>query len=487
MSTIYADLFADVSWHKPNVTFVRDNAYRLDAAFFSQNAELARMALGSSGLPVHPMRDLAKVFALSDFSLGRIPAAEDRGVAFFTFSDILEWDAQPTMFLSRKYEPNLDDYIVKEGWVLLSRAGTVGNAIIVGPELSGKAIANHAIRIVPKDNDIGRLLYLVLTGSIGRTVISSFMYGAVVDVIKPAQVEQLEIPFPSTPVLKRLSALIGKSIAAKGVSVSLLRNACILVQKVNSLPLLSKEYITTGNEMPQPTSFEIISKRIVENSVQDSEYRLDAHFYNPTAQLAVTNIKKCCGEVKTVGDVARVLFAGGRLKRNYVESTHGVPFLSGKNIVQIRPTDLKYVSNLSTLELQDLIVKKDWILITRTGTIGRTCYIWKNYENYTASDNILRVVPDHNKIDSGYLYAFLSSGYGYKQILRYRCGSVVDLITNTQIEKVLIPIPSRKDQLAIGEMVREAYEKRAEAIRLEDEAQAILMNELTKAQGAKGV
>ncbi len=43
-----------------------------------------------------------------------------------------------------------------------------------------------------------------------------------------------------------------------------------------------------------------------------------------------------------------------------------------------------------------------------------------------------------------------------------------------------------KDQKAIGDMVREAYEKRAEAIRLEDEAQEILMNELTGKNGAKG-
>ncbi len=487
MSTIYTDLFADISWHKPNATFVRDNAYRLDAAFFSQNAELARMALGSSGLTVHPMRDLAKVFALSDFSLGRIPAAEDRGIAFFTFSDILEWDAQPTMFLSRKYEPNLDDYIVKKGWVLLSRAGTVGNAIIVGPELSGKAIANHAIRIVPKDNDIGSLLYLILRGSIGRTVISSFMYGAVVDVIKPAQVEQLEIPLPSTPVLKRLSALIGKSIAAKGDSVSLLRNACILVQKVNSLPLFAKEYVTNGNEMPQPTSFKIISKSIVENSVQDSDYRLDAHFYNPIAQLAVANIKKCRCEVKTVDKVAERVLMGPRFKRNYVESSHGVPFLSGKNIVQIRPTDLKYLSNLQMADMQELVVKRGWTLITRSGTIGRTCFVWKNYEDYAASEHILRVIPDENAIDPGYLYAFLSSPYGHEQILRYRHGSVIDEVTDKQIEHVLVPCPSRKDQETIGDIVREAYEKRAEAIRLEDEAQNILMNELTKTHDGKGV
>ena len=97
------------------------------------------------------------------------------------------------------------------------------------------------------------------------------------------------------------------------------------------------------------------------------------------------------------------------------------------------------------------------------------------------------MIPDHSQIDAGYLYAFLSSQYGYEQILRYRHGSVIDEVTDKQIERVLVPCPPRKDQETIGDMVREAYEKRAEAIRLEDEAQSILMNELTKAQVAKGV
>jgi type I restriction enzyme S subunit len=164
-----------------------------------------------------------------------------------------------------------------------------------------------------------------------------------------------------------------------------------------------------------------------------------------------------------------------------------VPFLSGKNIVQIRPTDLKYLANVQMTELQDLIVKRGSTLITRSGTIGRTCFVWKNYEDYAASEHVIRAIPDESSIDAGYLYAFLSSPYGYEQMLRYRHGSVIDEITDKQIENVLVPRPSRKDQEAIGDSVRGAYEKRAEAIRLEDEAQAILMNELIKGEGGKGV
>lgn len=239
-----------------------------------------------------------------------------------------------------------------------------------------------------------------------------------------------------------------------------------------------------GNGAADFTS--VSAKQVQSSGNGGSEYRLDAHFYNPTAQLAVASIRKCL-EVKTVGEVSHEVRMGPRFKRNYVESDHGVPFLSGKNIVQIRPTDLKYLSNLQMADMQELLVKQGWTLVSCSGTIGRTCFVWKNYEDYAASQHILRVIPDDSKIDPGYLYAFLSSRYGYEQILRYKHGSVIDEVTDKQIEQILVPLPSRREQTAIGDKVREAYDKRAEAIRLEDEAQAILMKELTSAPGAKGV
>lgn len=427
------------------------------------------------------------MYALSDFSLSRIPAKEDRGVPFFTFSDILEWDPAPTMYLSRKYEVNLDSYIVQEGWILLSRAGTIGNTMIVGPELAGKAIANHAIRIVPKNHEFGFLIYLLLSGSVGRQVISSLSYGAVVDVIKPAQLENIPIPKLEHLIMSRLASIVSQSMVARSQAIELLSQAKNLVMNCNYLKQLSNYEHLEQQAQPEPECFSIHSSSVTDGNISGSEYRLDAHYYNPTAKQAVANIKNCGAEVKTVGEVAERVLMGPRFKRNYVESDHGVPFLSGKNIVQIRPTNLNYLSNLQISDMEELIVKRGWTLVTCSGTIGRTCFVWENYEEYAASQHILRVIPDESKIDSGYLYAFLSSRYGYEQILRYRHGSVIDEVTDKQIERVLVPCPSRKDQEAIGNIVREAYEKRAEAIRLEDEAQEILMNELTKAQGVKGV
>jgi len=73
----------------------------------------------------------------------------------------------------------------------------------------------------------------------------------------------------------------------------------------------------------------------------------------------------------------------------------------------------------------------------------------------------------------------LSSEYGYHQILRYKHGAVIDHITPEQIEKILIPISEDYQVKEIGDLVRQAYDLRAEAIRLEDEAQEILTQALT--------
>jgi type I restriction enzyme S subunit len=169
---------------------------------------------------------------------------------------------------------------------------------------------------------------------------------------------------------------------------------------------------------------------------------------------------------------------GGRFKRNYVEAAQGTPFLSGKNIIQLRPVDMNHLSNTETEGLSEMLVKHGWILVTCSGTIGRLCLVWNNFEDYAASQHILRVLPDKSKVDLGYLYAFLASDYGYQQIIRFRHGAVIDEITDHQLKKVLVPLPSTKQQEDIGNMVREAYEKRAEALRLEDEAQELMMTEI---------
>jgi type I restriction enzyme S subunit len=273
-------------------------------------------------------------------------------------------------------------------------------------------------------------------------------------------------------VVDDINSIIDKVILLREQANDLLDEANKLVYKYNHLPELNideNQYSDGENK---------IQTRVLKSSSIFGEYRLDAHFYNPIAELAIRNIASNSESNKLLNEVATPTYMGSRASRNYVEKGFGVQFLSGKNIVQIRPTDPKYLSKQETENLEELLLQKGWILITRSGTLGRTVLVWNNYENVAASEHLIRVIPKNNEIDSGYLFAFLSSDYGYHQLVKFKHGAVIDEITEDQIGETVIPIPKSPQRKVIGDKVRQAYEKRGEAIHLEDEAQEILKQSL---------
>jgi type I restriction enzyme, S subunit len=462
---------------------VRANSFRLDAsAFLSANTRVRVSAASSSG---HLLADIANVFTVyiqTPILHYVAPFAHSR--PYLTTSELGEYQRGRPTHVSLLADPRLIEWQIARGTIVLSRSGRVGEAYWVDKKLAG-ALVGDSFRVVPRNQKDAHFVYALLASSYARDYVSGARYGSVVDHASVDQVRSLPVPALSDRHRARVSDLVQQAVLARDAAYDLLDASEAALLRANGLGELRNPKSAAFDPLGQPECFAVDAKTIRAEKGDGSEYRLDAHFYNPTAQLAVGNIKKCGSEVKTVADVSKQVLMGPRFKRNYVDAAHGVPFLSGKNIVQIRPTDLNYLSKIQMTDMQELLVKRGWTLITCSGTVGRTCFVWQNYEDYAASQHVLRVIPDESEIDPGYLCAFLSSRYGYKQILRYRHGSVIDEITDTQIKQVLVPRPSRKDQATIGDKVREAYEKRAEAIRLEDEAQAILMKELTKDPGSK--
>ncbi len=456
---------------------IRGNNFRLDAGAYSGNVFLSQEFMQNDSTNLVKLSDIANIFGFGPFKRIYI---EDRGfgIPLLSSSEMLQFEPNPNI-LSKSECPKWSQYLVKTGWIVVSCSGTIGNMRIIPKKWEGWGLSQHAIRVVPKKGYTG-FIYSFLRLPWVKNQINAMKSGSVIDEIYPHDLNSLDVPVPGKYTIDKLESMVQDLLALREESDRQLYQARFSIEKVNGLKGLHRDE-SAWVDPKREIEFSIVTAReVVRNNDSGSEYRLDARFYNPLAKLAIKNINQCKSKVKTIEDVTERVFLVPRFKRNYVEKEYGVPFLSGKNIVQIRPADLKYLSKTETKNLKLYYLEKNWTLITCSGTIGRSCFVWENYENYTATQHILRVVPDSKKIDPGYLYAFLSSRYGYVQILRYRHGSVIDEITDKQVRKVLIPMPSENDQKQIGDLVRSAYEKRAEAIRLEDEAQNILMDALSK-------
>lgn len=228
--------------------------------------------------------------------------------------------------------------------------------------------------------------------------------------------------------------------------------------------------------MPGPNSVEhfSIDSKWIRNS---QALRLDASFYNPRVARAIEILKKSPFRISTLGDpeITQQIFIPPRFRRIYVDKNHGVPFLQGSHIVQFQPADLKYLSKTAQRNLHKWIIKKGWILVTCSGTIGRIAIAPKEWDGWAASQHILRIIPKPGSpCPPGYLSAFLSSPIGQAQLTAQIYGAVVDELTEAQARSVLVPVPQTKKQCeeveAINKVALQAIKKWAEASNLATKA-----------------
>ncbi len=192
---------------------------RLDAWFYDpgKNDVVKRIwdvaASGDGYDEVLPLSDLVK--ERSDvFYPGRHkrnycePSPES--IPFLSGTNILQGRAFGVKWQPREYKP-VQAAIVKEGTILITRSGSVGRVVFVGPNLAGfdvgdgLAVSEHVIRVIadPEAVDPG-YLYAFLASEIGGTLLDQGTYASVVQHITPQHVLSLPIPLPDAATQKKI-------------------------------------------------------------------------------------------------------------------------------------------------------------------------------------------------------------------------------------------------------------------------------------------
>ena len=120
-----------------------------------------------------------------------------------------------------------------------------------------------------------------------------------------------------------------------------------------------------------------------------------------------------------------------------------------------------------------LLVKKNDILVTGFGTIGNTRLVSSLQDGTCYANNVCRIRP-YDKASLGYIYAFLSSKYGYAQLNKNASGSVVRYIEAPGIKKTLIPELSDNFKAKVGELILESARLREESMNSIAEAQHLI-------------
>jgi restriction endonuclease S subunit len=98
--------------------------------------------------------------------------------------------------------------------------------------------------------------------------------------------------------------------------------------------------------------------------------------------------------------------------------------------------------------LHDLIVEKDWILVTRSGSTGIVSRVPKAWDGYAVSEHVIRIIPNKKMMFyADYVETILRSQWGQDLLAMGVFGSVIDEITPEFISELPIPVPKDLDKV----------------------------------------
>ncbi|MHA7154246.1 N-6 DNA methylase [Arthrobacter sp. TMN-50] len=192
-------------------SFTKEADLRLNAAYYMPTRVGARNHfdnLEDSDFEVRTLGEVTRrIFFPGRFKRNYVTNPAD-GVPFYGGTNITQ--LRPT---NRKYLSNLDrklpDFLVQEGWVLVTRSGSTGIVSSVPKSWEGHAMSEHVIRIEP-DHDLlpGDYIEAYLRGPVGQKLLAQGIFGSVIDEITPEHIASLPIPVPrDKKVLRNISSL----------------------------------------------------------------------------------------------------------------------------------------------------------------------------------------------------------------------------------------------------------------------------------------
>ncbi len=215
-------------------------------------------------------------------------------------------------------------------------------------------------------------------------------------------------------------------------------------------------------------------------------FRFDPDIHLSEGSVVRNELKHLPYQLSTVGENASDVFLGNIFTRVFVQKPdHGVPYLAAKETVLSNIETGRFLSKKQASQLSYLILKKDWILVTCSGTLGNVVYTNNNYENHIATHDLIRIVPNSKRVNKGTLYAFLSGRYGYYQITQSQFGGVVKHINAEQTKSIIVPVFPDEFQREVDDLIQESAHLREEAAAFLGQAHQIIENRIKLNQERK--
>ena len=162
-----------------------------------------------------------------------------------------------------------------------------------------------------------------------------------------------------------------------------------------------------------------------------------------------------------------------RLRGIQMGPKFGTPFLTASQVFDLSSRPRKWLSLEQMDHAQELFVVPGTILVTRSGTVGRTTFARNSLDRTLISDDLLRVTPKEES-HWGWLYAYLRAPSVIEMMQAKHYGHVVKHLEVAHLHRLPVVQVNARERLTYNRKVQQIANSRNRAEALIAEGHALL-------------
>ena len=209
---------------------------------------------------------------------------------------------------------------------------------------------------------------------------------------------------------------------------------------------------------PEPTAWSVSIERILANG----GLRLDAAHFDPELDACLKRLDETGLDLEPLHDLADVVLPGIFERVWATDEKHGLPYLNATDLLSLfaigLPARERYLSRKSKVDMDALVIRRNWLLMTCSGTIGRVFHVPKRLDGWAATHDLIRIKPPDDMV--GYLFAWCMTNAARTQILAHTHGGQIDHVTDKQVGEMLVPMLPKAEARTLDRAVLRALKLR---------------------------
>ena len=385
-------------------------------------------------------------------------------------------DSPRNKYISEEKHQKWKNSQVKPGDIVMAITGIVGLSTLV-PDNFPEANLNQALarinlkrHIILKNGEERSVnpqyITIFLNSNYGRSQTERFGSGrAVQSGLALSAIKETKIPIPPRKIQDKIAEIMQNADKERRAKLD---RAEKLLNSINGIVLEE-----LGIELP-----EIEDKKIFEVEPEDLEDRLDPLYYHPTYLKLLELIEMNPWDIKRLSEITKTITSGQRPKGGVKHIEKGVPSLGGEHItssgdfnfeeIRFIPEEFHKGQKKSQVRHFDVLIVKDG------ATTGKVAIIPEDFplKQCNINEHLFKITLE-NGYDPYYIFCYLFSDLGQKQINRLISGAAQMGITRDAVSEIKIITPPSEIQDNIGEEVKRRKE---EFKRLTKEADEVIEN-----------